>query len=82
MSSPGAEEGKDLDRTLETFLLVTVGTSQNTGHSVLQGGAAWAREKWSIRVSLTFSGESASGSDGNLGVRCPVAIRLAFQTVW
>ena len=32
-------------------------------------------------MSLTFSGESAPGSEGNLGAWAPAAMRLAFQTV-
>lgn len=60
MSSLGADEGENLPRTLLTSseLLVTGGTSLNTGHRVLQGGEAWVGKKWSIRSSLTSRGSS------------------------
>ena len=80
MSGPGAEDVEDLDKTLEISSLVTWGTSLNMGHSVLLGGWAWAGKKCSTRASLTCSGESAPGSEGNLGVLCPAAMRFAFQT--
>ena len=81
VSGPGAEEGEDLDRTLTTSSGETGGTSAKTGHRVLVGGGAWAGKKCCIRASLTSSGESAPGMEGNLEAWAPVAMRLAFQTV-
>ena len=81
VSGPGAEEGEELNSTQIISSLVTVGTFPKTRQSVLQGGWAWAGKISSIRESLTSSGESAPGRDGNLDTWRPAAMRLAFQTV-